>query len=759
MADVSILTDFLKGGLASTSVVDFDNAKQRLIDGLGNRLAPVPVGGRSNNKGIIEVGNDPGRCLIERVTNASDAVLEFQFVQHNGIPKCNSPRDAAHSWLGVPIHGLSSLSPAQRRAMARSVIVTVEPGTGKEGRIVSVRDSGIGLSSDEVPNTILSLNESNKITKRYLAGTYGQGGSSTFAVSERTLIVSRKHQGDDLCFTFVEYVEGPEDLVKVGNYVYWTLDGGIPTLAAERVNFEPGTLVRHLGFDLSHYSGAFDPASVYGLLNRFLFDPIMPITLQNRVNQWNRTIKGSRNSLNGAVDEGDSAKADIEYSVPLFNVSLGDLGSVGLEYWLLKAPESGSKNPIRAYVDHNKPFVLTHNGQNQGEISQRLLKKDVAFPYLAGRFICHVNCDNLTALAKRKLLTSTREQMRVGQVYDVIVSQLIQSLTSDEELERANNVAREASLRNTDDAHEKELRREVSRLLRLQGISIGETIGGRGGADGPASSSPPRPAPPRPPQPIPILEPPTFVSILASDGAIKFYPGQRRYIRLTTNANSTYHDFADLSKSKFNFILGSLKLSGTTPLANGRMRMIVDCEPNAVVGGTGVIRVELLRKGLPILVAEHPYEIVTKPATQARRQTSNVPNFEVIPVDDQQDSNWSLFPEEIAATDIASFAQMDSGTLMIYYSRIFPKFATELRALEVKDQTLAKTFQKRYEIWLAVHSLIYYQDQQDREDSFNFDDEIIVKLEHKERSRIAVVAALMAKKEINDGALPDSDEM
>ena len=32
-------------------------------------------------------------------------------------------------------------------------------------------------------DTILSLNESNKIQKHYLAGTYGQGGSSTFAFS------------------------------------------------------------------------------------------------------------------------------------------------------------------------------------------------------------------------------------------------------------------------------------------------------------------------------------------------------------------------------------------------------------------------------------------------------------------------------------------------------------------------------------------------------------------------------------------------
>jgi hypothetical protein len=38
--------------------------------------------------------------------------------------------------------------------------------------------------------TILSLSEGNKWQKHYLAGIYGQGGSSTFAVCKYTLIAA-----------------------------------------------------------------------------------------------------------------------------------------------------------------------------------------------------------------------------------------------------------------------------------------------------------------------------------------------------------------------------------------------------------------------------------------------------------------------------------------------------------------------------------------------------------------------------------------
>jgi hypothetical protein len=135
----------------------------------------------------------------------------------------------------------------------------------------------------------------------------------------------------DVCFTIVKYFDRPAETYKTGHYLYAVLDGVVPSIPVAEIIFSLGTLVRHFGFDLSHYNGAFDPASVYGLLNRYLFDPIMPVIFQNRVAGWNRTIKGSRNSLNGAVDDGDDAKVSIAHSVPIYSVSLGDLGTIGIE--------------------------------------------------------------------------------------------------------------------------------------------------------------------------------------------------------------------------------------------------------------------------------------------------------------------------------------------------------------------------------------------------------------------------------------------
>ena len=140
-----------------------------------------PVGQRPNNRGAIEVASDAGRSIIERVTNMLDAVLELEHEKHSGKPDCRTPREASMAWLGVPDRDeLSKLTNTQRQNLAKSAVLRLEQGEGSQAPIVTVIDQGIGIKPAELESTILSLNESNKIQKHYLAGTYGQGGSSTY---------------------------------------------------------------------------------------------------------------------------------------------------------------------------------------------------------------------------------------------------------------------------------------------------------------------------------------------------------------------------------------------------------------------------------------------------------------------------------------------------------------------------------------------------------------------------------------------------
>ncbi|MEJ2253225.1 MAG: hypothetical protein P8Y75_02455, partial [Nitrospirota bacterium] len=470
--------DFLLALLGSRSVSEIDTAINNFESGRHLQVGWIPFGNRENNRGAIEVATDPGRSLVERLTNALDAVLEAEHERHNGIPTCRSPEEAATAWLNVPAEGLSGMSSAQRRMLAQRVSVQMVAGDGPDRRIVIVHDDGIGLTPVQMPQTILSLNETNKWQKHYLAGTYGQGGSSTLACSKYTVIASRYDRDPSVGFTVVRYLDLPAETYKTGHYVYLTLNGSVIETEVSLDDFPSGTTVMHIGYDLSHYKSPVGPNSVYGLLNEVLFDPVLPIWLDNQVHGYRRVIKGSRNALNGAVDEGDEEKRgpNLSHHVRMFHVTLGEFGRLGIEYWVLEQPRE-KKNPIAAFVNPIKPIVLTLNGQNHAELHRELIKKDADLPYLIKRVICHIDCNSLSADAKRLLFASTREDVRRGLVYEMVHSELVKALKSDDELERLNAEAKQHTVEERDESALFQMRREVARLLHLQGVSVSEDMG------------------------------------------------------------------------------------------------------------------------------------------------------------------------------------------------------------------------------------------------------------------------------------------
>jgi hypothetical protein len=730
-------------------------------------VAEVPFGGRPNNRGAIEIATDAARSAIERVTNGHDALLELEHLKHGGKPICRSPREAADAWLDVPKKdGLAGLTPKQRQDLAQHCIVRLEDGDGSQARILTVLDRGIGLEPGRMKDTILSLNESNKIQKHYLAGTYGQGGSSTLAFSKYVFIASRSYGGNQIGFTVVRYEDLPADAYKTGRYVYLVEEGEVLSVDANKNDFEYVTLIRHFGYDFSNYTASIGPRSLYGALQRVMFDPVAPIRLENRVAGWNRTIKGARNALNGALDQGDEAGRgpDLDYHLPLFSLSLGDHGDIGIEYWVLSRPpaKDGKKpsgKPSRSFVDDTKPIILTHNGQNQGELAGRLIKKDADLPFLQaqGRLIVHVNTDRLSVGAKRLLFASTREQQREGFVLNLIQEEIVSLLKSDDELKRLNEEAREQSLREKDDAAEKQMQRQVAKLLRIVGPALIDIGGSKtAGGEGP----PKRRGPRGKPEPIEPREPPTYINIVGED-EITFYGGQRRYIRIETDANSDYHDPDNPKKSHINVVVGDdLKVFGTSPLRGGRMRVGVQCKADVAVGSKGSIRIELYRPGLSTLSDESGYQVVAPPKPKEDDRQTAFPKFELIPVDGPDDDNWQYITDDTEDRDIrrhASGTEMNGGVLYIYYSTVFPRLTAERQRLEQQNPALSGSFKKRYELWLAVHALLVYDDEQLAKDEVG--DELATKeLSRQERCRLASIASMVAAQEVRTGVNTEDAE-
>ena len=716
-----------------------------------------PLGYRPNNRGTVEVATDPGRSVIERITNAIDALLELEHSTHNGRPNCTSPRMAAQAWLGIDHSGLSATGQRQRQQLARRTIVRLEHGEGKSSRVLTVFDAGIGLHSENMASTILSLNESNKWQKHYLAGTFGQGGSSTFAFSKISLIASRRYRSDKIGFTVVFYKDLPAEKYKSGHYVF-LVDAG--TELPYTIDFQDGdplqpfgTLVRHFGYDLTSYPSPFGERRLYGAMNRLLFDPIVPIWFENKVDGWNRGIYGSRTRLNSGSDESEGGNSlELDHKLPMTSLSLGELGQIGIEYWLLPIPERKNTVATAAYVDHHKPIILSVNGQNQSELTALLIRKDADLPYLRNRLICHIDCDGLSSLAKRSLFSSTREQAKEGEILGRIRQELVDLLRSDDDLKRLNREAKDKSLSDTDEEAKKRVRKEVARMLTLMGKSQIESSSSSN--DGTASTNRGRGGGYRKLEPLETREPPTFIRILHDDEKpIRFFPSQRRWLRIETDASADYLDPKNLGKSRINFIVNDcMRVVGVTSLKGGRMRIALECLKEATIGTKGSLRTELYRTGLQPLSDNADFVIVEMPKKQDKRKTNSFPEFELIKVEGPEDSNWSNISEEsVDVTQHASRSTMSEGTLYIYYSAAFPKFDDEARSWATKDVHRAASFERRYEVWLAVHSLLLQEQEEMDENVGEIDDNAAEEFRRQERCRAAIMAAMVASQEVKAG--------
>jgi len=447
----------------------------------------------------------------------------------------------------------------------------------------------------------------------------------------------------------------------------------------------------------------------------------------------------------------------------MFFVSLGDLGRVGFEYWVLERPTRANKRPSAAFVNPSRPIVLTLNGQNHAELLVSIIRKEAALPYLSQRLVVHIECDSLSPTAKRTLFASNREDARRGAVLQIIHDELVRILKSDDDLVRLNNEAREQGMQERDETAIQEMRREVARLLRLQGIAVdqvpsSQARGVQQVSDRLLTSRRPR----RPLQPIEVHEPPTCIRIVWDDDEpVGFYPGQRRYIRIETDANSTYHTADNPATSRINIIAqGAVNLKGSTPLRGGRMRAIFDVPEGTAVGTNGTLRVELSRPGLPTLSDQRDIVVNEKPPARPGREQLNLPPFEPHPVTPESEQWVALgWPDDLGA--VASSAEMENGTLMIYYSTSYPRYATRLARYEQRSTALAESFTKRYEVWLVTHSLLYYRDQEEATSQQQTREadaaEVAEDRERKERCRMATLAALFAAREVDTAGSSGSD--
>ncbi len=757
-------------------------------------------GNKTSNYSTIGLASKPGRSLTERITNAIDAVLEAHSLNASTLP--TSPQTAVNEWFGRPYSsseaGIFNWKYEQGNYDRKVGVILTDSGK-KEAPTIDVLDFGVGIAADNFPSTILSLQEGNKIKKKYLVGAFGQGGSSTLAFCDYVFIVSRSIQNPNIVsFTVIKEITLGEDY-KENCYAYLALtnsngDEIVPSFLMNdaikiydadklRMNeFRQGTLVRHYAFRLTNIFGNIGPreGNLYHYLHISLFDPLIPfqiIDLRNkdRVNQ--QICTGSRNRLmklkEKAADESELDSSNSEYKLfrpfayvkpynapiacikieywVVFNYEKKTNKKTGKEYYDLR-PESNS-----LYVQKKHLAVLTLNGQNQGELTISQTTKGLELDSVAKHLVIHIDATDSPMNIKRQLFTTNREQLRDGEVLESVKEELRRILREDTQLAAIEKELQEKAISEVTESTDDEVKKQIVKLLQDAGFTPsaeGDTV--RKG-DGPETidpqpnPNPDPPPPPDPPQPLATLPYPqvTRFEIVSPKEKLKINFNKTALIKLETDGDSQFD-----KDIRIKFEPESLDILTVWALEGGRKKWRVKVLESAKVGDVGKISVTLTKPNGDQMKSEINYEIIEPIEKPSKEERGFIPDFDVLsatPGDDKWEKAWENIPEySEKVTSVAYVTRKIGNRMIVFYSTVYPAFKQTIDNLKITNSPLLKFFETNYKVWIGYHGILQYNSNQN--ETFESEEQEEKTKQERENDR-TLIAQMQVKQAIKSSEL------
>ncbi|MDP3462315.1 MAG: hypothetical protein Q8S18_05970 [Bacteroidales bacterium] len=609
------------------------------------------VGDRPNNQSTINMGTDPAAGLVERITNSIDSILDLQWHIEGNPNNIDSPRAAAYKWFGLPEGKLRNIKDASNKSiqeLARKIQITLKDSEREEFPTVEIRDYGTGIRGEDFGKTILSLNDNNKIDKLHQMGAYGQGGSTALSFNTFTVIISRPHEilkkGNDVSFAIVRFNDGGLGQRKLGWYEYCVGAKKQPlTLQLPDEDFEPGTLIKHIGMDIGKYTAKLTgpTSSLWYLAHHFMFDTILPFTISgqrkkdlNNGKIENRSVLGNNRRLTlGGGDDKELTQYQRDATLTFRD------GKVTIYYWVLTIEGEKPWERIKNYTLPSEPIIITFNGQRQGHLTNSIIKSELKLPFLEKYMVVQIECDQMDNESKRQLFSSTRENTRDTSIKKELSKLVSDTLEADDELKRLDKERRDRYLRKDETEALDKLRRRLASRINTY---LKASDGGKGVKATDTKESVKTKKQP----PIPVNDPPTFLEISTPDEK-EVIIGKTFSIKFKTDAHPNLFTnpdwfFAVIEPHSFGSYTGSARVVDGYGIAYFKTR------ENVEEGTEACITLEL-RPPRQKTISDN-VSVISIPLPEGTDSNNpgnkNAPNIEIIPVSENdayyKDHDWNF---------------------------------------------------------------------------------------------------------------------
>jgi hypothetical protein len=395
----------------------------------------------------------PDSALVEKIINSVDARLMNECLARGIDPTGNAAPQSIRDAVAVffedratadkPHAGQMKYWPIARRTEVARGITLSATGSKPPGKpCFSIADAGEGQTPEKMPDTLLSLDKSNKLRIPFVQGKFNMGGTGALKFCGRRnlqLIVSRRnpailggrcdHPSDSQWGFTVVRREDPGDGRRSSVYTYLAplgvleskalpAHGGVLRFSSDALPIFPdgrnpygqeanwGTLIK-----LYEYTATGFKSNILmrdGLLSRM--DLLLPdVALPLRMHEC-RAYSGHEGSFQTTLtglgvrledDRGDNLEDGFPSSCPL--------SAAGQEMTAtIYAFKKGRAETYRS----NEGIIFTRNGQTHGHLTPDFFRrKNVGLSYLADSILVMVDCSRFSGRAGEDLFMNSRDRL------------------------------------------------------------------------------------------------------------------------------------------------------------------------------------------------------------------------------------------------------------------------------------------------------------------------------------------------------------
>ena len=482
--------DIIKAAVEAETFGDAERLNRMIEAEIGHRFQR-PLGDRWNNFGLIASSGSYEYKALEPVTNMQDAELErLALAEYGDLSKVpyETPEEAARDLLAATDY----------RETADRIAVEFresDPPTRNTKRLtVTYRDRASGMEPAYVPKSIFALGSSHKTKTVWQQGAFGLGGASTYRNAKAVVLVTRRDPEldpaeDRIAVAVVLW----EDHGKGRTAYYLTTedwaDGAEPAAepwsapASEFPGFEPGTQLSLISYGVEgfHRARSGDERSFDTVLNTRLFEPVVPVRFTNRITRGkNEYLRGLRRRLEDNRHSYPD-RPEGEETLP-FNVG-GSTYHLPVKFYVFSAP--GRPGERRNFVARDHAAVFTSNGQVHHQWSPPEFRYKTKLRKLYDRVFVVVETDALPIAVRTALFTPDRSQLLASDEALRLEEQVVGFLNDWDALKRIDNeLIREAVTRSGRSESAIDVARQIGRMLKVRGFSLGGSGAGGGNGSG-----------------------------------------------------------------------------------------------------------------------------------------------------------------------------------------------------------------------------------------------------------------------------------